>query len=407
MFLINIRFNTIFRKINESTCLALSRNFNKRSCSQFNQKTEVNYDDITNGNKEAEHKLKVLMLEAEVMRQEGKAVPDHDFLKAAHWKEVLSLPSRSSRQKYLEHLFKVSKKKENIKAKKEEKRIAYENFLNEKQQQPKAEETLEEFALKYDLQHNNMFLRFYETTMNQMYNNRLIQALQFGQKLVVDCGYDINMTRRENINCAKQLMLLFAENRMHDDPFDVHYCNANKESTLIKAFHKYIPTMYEPWFPLNIHECSYLDMYPKNQLVYLTPHCREEVQEFDHDAIYIIGAIVDKMNQEPLSLAKAKREGLKMAKLPLDRYLHWGAGSGKSLTLNQMIAILLDQKLSENWEFSLRHVPRRKLMETGGSGVSNRNKEIKKWTPSHKVDFDKLGYNRMKKNVNIHNIFNE
>lgn len=68
------------------------------------------------------------------------------------------------------------------------------------------------------------------------------------------------------------------------------------------------------------------------------------------------------MNQEPLSLAKAKREGLRMAKLPLDRYLQWGGGSGKSLTLNQMISILLDIKTSGDWDFALRHVPRRKVL---------------------------------------------
>lgn len=68
----------------------------------------------------------------------------------------------------------------------------------------------------YDLQHNNIFLRFYESTMNHFYNNRLVQAMQFGQKLVVDCGYYENMTLRENKNCAKQLTLLFAENRYHD-----------------------------------------------------------------------------------------------------------------------------------------------------------------------------------------------
>lgn len=80
----------------------------------------------------------------------------------------------------------------------------------------KENESLEEFALKYDLSHNNIFLRFYDTTINHMYNNRLIQAMMFGQKLVVDCGYDEYMTKRENLNCAKQLMLLFAENRLHD-----------------------------------------------------------------------------------------------------------------------------------------------------------------------------------------------
>lgn len=53
--------------------------------------------------------------------------------------------------------------------------------------------------------------------------------------------------------------------------------------------------MYEPWFPLNVHTNSYLDLFPKEQLVYLTPHCREELRTYDHDAIYIIGGIVDKV----------------------------------------------------------------------------------------------------------------
>lgn len=60
--------------------------------------------------------------------------------------------------------------------------------------------------------------------------------------------------------------------------------------------HKYIPTMYEKEFPMNIHEKSYLDLFPKQKLVYLTPHCREEMDTFDHDAVYIVGAIVDKVS---------------------------------------------------------------------------------------------------------------
>lgn len=121
--------------------------------------------------------------------------------------------------------------------------------------------------------------------------------------------------------------------------------------------------MYEPWFPLNVHECSYLDLFPKQQLCYLTPHCREELLEYDPDTTYIIGGIVDKVTNEPLSLAKAKKDGLKMAKLPLDRYLQWGSGSGKSLTLNHMLNILMDVKDTRDWNVALRHVPRRKILQ--------------------------------------------
>ncbi|VEN35621.1 unnamed protein product [Callosobruchus maculatus] len=360
---------------------------------------EVDIKSITNGDPELEHKLKVILLEAEVMRQEGKLVPPNSDISKSHWTELLSLPSRNARRKMYEYLFKLSKKKENRLTKKLEKRQKFEE--HKQQRQEKTDVPIEEFAHMYDLQHNSLFLRIYESTMNNLYNSRLIQAITYGQKLVVDCGYDQNMTNRENFNCAKQLMLLFAENRMHKEPFDIHFCNANPESFLIKQLNKYIPTMYEKWFPLNIHECSYLDIFPKDQLVYLTPHCREEMSEFDHDAVYIIGSLVDKVNNEPLSLAKAKKEGLKMAKLPLDRYLQWGSGSGKSLTLNQVISILLDVQLNGDWNHALRHVPRRKLVEYSGEEYSrNTSDRLKfdkprtKWVPSARVPFDSLSYQR-------------
>lgn len=78
---------------------------------------------------------------------------------------------------------------------------------------------IEEFAHVYRLGYNNIFLRFYDTTINQFYNNKLIQAIRFGEKLVIDCGYEMQMTKRENINCAKQIMLLFADNRIDDGLF--------------------------------------------------------------------------------------------------------------------------------------------------------------------------------------------
>lgn len=79
------------------------------------------------------------------------------------------------------------------------------------------------------------------------------------------------------------------------DPFDLHLCNANKEGMLMQQFFKFVPTVNEPWFPLNIHEDSYLKIFPKEKLVYLTPHCREEMTTYDPDLVYIIGGMVDKV----------------------------------------------------------------------------------------------------------------
>jgi len=49
--------------------------------------------------------------------------------------------------------------------------------------------------------------------------------------------------------------------------------------------------------------------------------------------------MVDKMKVEPLSLAKGKRDKIRMAKLPLDLYLDWKQGT-KNLTINQVYKLL-------------------------------------------------------------------
>lgn len=53
------------------------------------------------------------MLEAEVLKQDGRKVPSMDYIKQHHWQELLQLGTRSARRKYLEFLFKTEKKKEN------------------------------------------------------------------------------------------------------------------------------------------------------------------------------------------------------------------------------------------------------------------------------------------------------
>lgn len=58
-------------------------------------------------------KLKILMLEVEVMRQDGRQAPT--LLKKSHWEHLMSLTSRNQRSSYLFYLWKTEKSKENEK----------------------------------------------------------------------------------------------------------------------------------------------------------------------------------------------------------------------------------------------------------------------------------------------------
>lgn len=64
--------------------------------------------------------------------------------------------------------------------------------------------------------------------------------MKFGQPLVLDCSYTEHMNRRECFNAAKQLMLLFSANRAHHNPFDLHFCNVNREDITTKQLQKFI-----------------------------------------------------------------------------------------------------------------------------------------------------------------------
>lgn len=157
-----------------------------------------------------------MLLELEVLRQECSPVPSPRFLKQEDWMELVKLHSRSARTKYLRFLFKKEKIKENAKLKKQQKQLEKENQIEEK------DEPIDG-AISYGFNGSNIFLRFYDTTLNSFYNGRALQAMLFGQKLVIDCGYQQYMTKKENVNCAKQLMLLFADNRNHDGVLDYYY----------------------------------------------------------------------------------------------------------------------------------------------------------------------------------------
>lgn len=288
------------------------------------------------------------------MRQEGRKVPSK--LSQIEWNRILELNSISARRKYLSFLFTCEMKNVNKQKKKEELKVERDERLAERRKRADNDEIV------YGLGYNSYFLKIYETTMNLWNNKKLVNAMQFDQKIVIDCSYDEYMSYREADNCAKQLTYTFAMNRLHDQPFDIHYCNFDKSSKSGIKMMNSIPTMFNLDFPINVHEKSYMDIFDKERLVYLTPHCRNELTEYNHDDVYIVGAMVDKAHNEPLSLAKAKKHELRMAKLPLDRYLDWGKG-GKSLTINQMIEILLEMKKTDNWNQALRFVPRRKLFK--------------------------------------------
>lgn len=286
-------------------------------------------------------------LELEYIKYNTGRVPK--TLTASNWLHLLKSSTKTQKRSYIDFLWKLEKKEEHRqekKLKKKEKKEIEEIKKNEKY-----------------LLGNSLFFRIRDQAINEFYNSRLISAMLHEPTIIYDLGYDEYMDPFEKENCAKQLLLSFSTNRIHEEPFNLYFCNVNYENRVMQKFHKLLPQLYEPHFPLNITSKSYLEIFDKNQLVYLTPNAQTILENFDPNLIYIIGGIVDKRDTKPYSFQKANKEGIKMMRLPLSEMLNWGTGSSKNLPLNQVLHIMLELKRTKNWTEALNVIPKRKLKE--------------------------------------------
>lgn len=179
-------------------------------------------------------------------------------------------------------------------------------------------------------------------------------------KLIYDCGFSHAMTSRENKETAKQLTYCLGLNRCHRSPFVLHYCNMNYQSWLWTRLQSAMPTLAANRLPVQIHEQDYMDLFPQEKLVVLTPDAPTVLREYNYDDYYVISALVDRGDRKPLTLAKAKQHGIRTARLPLESYRTCRVD--KTLTLDQMMQVMLEVKHSGDWHRAFRYVAKRKFV---------------------------------------------
>lgn len=143
--------------------------------------------------------------------------------------------------------------------------------------------------LIYRLYMNNLFLRLRNLHIDRFYNYRLLQAMMFAPTILVDCGYESFLVDRHIDRTSVQIIQMWARNRDHVSPFHIQFCNLNPQGLLMERLREGICNIDDPAYPFFHSSKSYLEMYPKEKLVYLTPHVNSVLTKFNADDIYILG----------------------------------------------------------------------------------------------------------------------
>ncbi|ETV70849.1 hypothetical protein H257_13629 [Aphanomyces astaci] len=177
-----------------------------------------------------------------------------------------------------------------------------------------------------------------------------------GSTIVIDCGFEEDMTSREKKSLSQQIMFSYGVNKRSDTPATMFLTSltGETEANLVKI------GGFGTWLGCSATPKSYMDVFKKESLVYLTADSPNVINDLQSDKVYIIGGIVDRNRLKGATFDKAVAQGIQTAKLPLDKVLDMGQAT-RVLTVNHVFQILVDYSNVRDWtQATLSALPGRK-----------------------------------------------
>lgn len=193
---------------------------------------------------------------------------------------------------------------------------------------------------------------------NQEYKlkKRKLHEMDFSaQKVVIDLGFDAQMTEKEIRSLVSQLTHCYGKNRLAEHPLQLYLTEFGGQF----ESHVRLQNGFENWKGLNIESKPYLDLFDKDKLVYLSAESDVEVSELNENDIYIIGGLVDHNRLKGICHQKAAEQGIRTARLPIGSFME--LKTRKVLTVNQVFEILLNWTIHKDWAKAFEEfIPKRK-----------------------------------------------
>ncbi|GAB1610660.1 tRNA methyltransferase 10 homolog B-like [Argonauta hians] len=196
----------------------------------------------------------------------------------------------------------------------------------------------------------------------QLVHNRSVEALTSGLRICIDLSFDEKMSEKELSRLAQQLGRLYGCNRKLEKPLHIFLSSVDKDGDFFKecsrinqGFQNYL------W---DVCSEPLTELFPKQDIVYLSPDSDNVLYTVDPDKVYIVGGLVDESIQKKRTYYKALQCGIQTARLPIDVFMMNGGGKGnycRILTVNQVLAVISEYLRTEDWRQALSaEVPKRK-----------------------------------------------
>ncbi|KAJ1652372.1 tRNA (guanine(9)-N(1))-methyltransferase [Dispira simplex] len=175
--------------------------------------------------------------------------------------------------------------------------------------------------------------------------------------VILDMAFDHLMTEKEIISIASQVTRCYSVNRTAEKMVNLMATDfGGRAKERLEAAND-----AKDWKGFTFEEKGYLDLFPKDRLVYLTADSDNVLETLEDDKIYILGTFVDRNRHKGLTYQKAQEQGIATAQLPIGNYLN--LTTRKVLTVNQVLEIMLLYLETGDWEKAIvQFIPPRKLV---------------------------------------------
>jgi len=172
--------------------------------------------------------------------------------------------------------------------------------------------------------------------------------------VVFDMQFGNLMHQRDLGKCLKQILRSYSNNRRLQAPLQMYMTSL--EGVVLEEMSKH--DGYRAW-DMQFHETNFIDVLPKESLVYLTSDSENSLETLENGKNYIIGGLVDHNNHKGLCFRKAKELGIAHARLPIDAFLEMK--TRHVLAVNHVYEIMAQVTESKSWKDAFNHtIPNRK-----------------------------------------------
>jgi hypothetical protein len=211
-----------------------------------------------------------------------------------------------------------------------------------------------------------MFTRITYRKNKTITTTRDRNAMLFGQNLVIDWNFDFGLNERQIRSLLSQVMFIYSNNRYrYSDPYYLHFCNLDQNSISYKLLPKIFQKFFDKDFGVNITNKSYLELFPKQNIIYLTSSAEEVLDSYDYNAVYVMSPLLEKRAEKTKDFVKEKfsEENIKVLRLPFEKHIK--IRNDSFICMNQWTDCLNDVKNGHNWKEAFeRHIPKSKVIET-------------------------------------------